>query len=85
MPINNAPKPMTTSPIFLKIGFFINKNITTPTNKITGATAVRLNETSCAVIVVPILAPKMIPTACANSIKPAFTKVTTITVVAPED
>ena len=57
----------------------------TPRNKMTGATSVRLNETSCAVIVVPIFAPKIIPTAWVSSISPAFTKVTTITVVAPDD
>lgn len=38
-----------------------------------------------AVIVVPILAPKMTPTDFARGSKPAFTKLTTITVVAEED
>ena len=37
------------------------------------------------VIVVPILAPMMIPMACDNFIIPEFTKPTTITVVAEED
>ena len=59
--------------------------VSAPTNRIIGATPVRLNATSCEVMVVPILAPKMIPTDCANDINPAFTKLTTITVVAPED
>ena len=36
------------------------------------------------VIVVPILAPKMTPMACARFIRPAFTKPTTITVVTEE-
>ena len=38
-----------------------------------------------AVMVVPILAPKMIPTDWVRLKSPAFTKETTITVVAPED
>ena len=37
------------------------------------------------VIVVPILAPIMIPTACVSFMIPEFTKPTTITVVADED
>lgn len=38
-----------------------------------------------AVIVVPMLAPKMTPTDFASGSKPAFTKLTTITVVADDD
>ena len=38
-----------------------------------------------AVTVVPMLAPMMTPIDCANVIKPAFTKLTTITVVALDD
>ncbi len=38
-----------------------------------------------AVTVVPILAPMITPTACANVSNPAFTKLTTITVVALDD
>ncbi len=42
-------------------------------------------ETIHAVIVVPMLAPKITPTDCCNVKRPAFTNVTTITVVAPDD
>ncbi len=41
--------------------------------------------TICAVIVVPMFAPIMIGAACVSVISPAFTKPTTITVVAPDD
>ena len=43
------------------------------------------NDTIHAVTVVPIFAPKMIPIAWVNERISAFTKLTTITVVAPED
>ena len=41
-------------------------------------------ETTHAVIVVPIFAPIITPTACTSVNTPALTKPTTITVVAPE-
>ena len=43
-----------------------------------------LADTSHAVIVVPTLAPMITPAACVRFIIPAFTKPTTITVVADE-
>jgi hypothetical protein len=39
----------------------------------------------CAVTVVPIFAPRMTPTDCLSVMMPAFTKPTTMTVVADED
>ena len=39
----------------------------------------------CAVMVVPIFAPRMTPTDCCSDMMPAFTKPTTMTVVADED
>ena len=42
-------------------------------------------ETIHAVTVVPILAPNITPMACVNVRISAFTKLTTMTVVAPED
>ena len=42
-------------------------------------------ETIQAVIVVPMLAPIMTPIACTSVKSPAFTKLTTITVVADDD
>ena len=44
-----------------------------------------VSETIQAVIVVPIFAPMMMPTACERFIMPAFTKPTTMTVVAEDD
>ena len=43
------------------------------------------NATSCAVIVVPMFAPKINPTACARVNNPALIKPITITVLALED
>ena len=55
---------------------------------IANALILKLNpkrETIHAVTVVPILAPNVTPTDCASERRPAFTKETTITVVAPDD
>ena len=64
--------------------FFALASITiaAPTNINNGAISSSLKATNWAVIVVPILAPIITPTACAKFIRPAFTKPTTITVVA---
>ena len=43
------------------------------------------NDTIHAVIVVPMFAPIITPTACESVNRPAFTKPTVITVVADED
>jgi hypothetical protein len=51
----------------------------------TGAKAVSLNATSWAVMVVPILAPNIIPNEPINDRVPAFTRPTVITVVAVLD
>ena len=48
-------------------------------------TGVRTAEIIHAVTVVPMLAPMMTPMDCASVISPAFTKLTTITVVALDD
>ena len=61
---------------------FANITIIAPTKTKTGAIVSNLNATNCAVIVVPILAPIIIPAACAKFINPALTNPTTITVVA---
>ena len=82
IPVNNIPKPNIIFPISLL--FFALANITNaaPTNTNNGAIWSNLNATNWAVIVVPILAPIIIPAACAKLISPALTKPTTITVVA---
>ena len=51
----------------------------------TGAIAVSSNATNWAVIVVPIFAPKMIPTLFLNESTPALTRLTAITEVAELD
>ena len=49
------------------------------------ASTLTSNETSCAVMVVPIFVPMMMPTACARFSSPALMKPITITVLALED
>ena len=56
-----------------------------PPATIISAYFVILKATICAVMVVPIFAPKITPIACDRLISPAVTKPTTITVVTEED
>ena len=81
--------PMTNSPIDLCLLFCI-KSIMTPTVSRGSANAAMSTlkpraEIIQAVTVVPILAPMITPMDCAKVRRPAFTKLTTITVVAEED
>ena len=82
IPTNKIPKPNIILPISLLFLPFTNITIIAPTKTKTGAISSNLNATNCAVIVVPILAPIIIPAACAKFINPALTNPTTITVVA---
>ncbi len=86
IPINRIPNPKITSPRRLTVRlFFTNITIRTPMITKTGAMSARSNAISCPVTVVPMFAPRIIPGACASFIRPEFTKLTTITVVALED
>jgi hypothetical protein len=82
IPINSIPNPVSISPICLYLLRVPNSKRPTPTATTTGAISVSLKATIWAVTVVPILAPIITPTACIRFISPAFTKPTTITVVA---
>ena len=62
-PKNSTPKPMMISANFLIFSFDTNMAIMTPTRRMSGAYADKLKDTSCDVIVVPILAPKITPAA----------------------
>ena len=91
-PKNKRANPIKTSPKFVKfvLLIFLIKTHKYPIPKIGMASFEILKEkpkrvTIHAVIVVPIFAPKITPTDCAKVINPAFTKETTITVVAPDD
>ncbi len=91
IPINNIPKPIIIDDISLCAIFFAVIIMITPTITTTGAITAGLKnfahstlETSQPVTVVPILAPIITLIDCVKSIKPAFTKPTTITVVAEE-
>ena len=59
--------------------------IATPAKANRGASAPTSSAMSWPVIVVPILAPMMIQTACCRLIIPELTNPTTMTVVAEED
>ena len=84
-PKKRMPKPMINSAIYLW-DFFLAKNIKIIPIPIIGkAKSVSLKAINWAVIVVPILAPKITPNACTSESNPAFTKPTTMTVVAEED
>ena len=88
-PMNNAPNPTKISPTSLFFSALQNKRIKAPIPTNSGAKNSGFNtlpkepsDTIQAVTVVPILAPIMTPTACVRFMIPAFTKPTTMTVVA---
>ena len=99
MPMNRIPKPVKISAISRVRRFFAIIIMITPTSTMIYARFFGLSRSMnrlplpsppdrrriCAVIVVPILAPRITPTDCLSVMIPAFTKPTTITVVADED
>ena len=88
-PKNKSPKPKNNSEKFFKPNLFIDfKKNPIPTSGIANAEILNekpKNETIQAVTVVPMFAPKIIPIACVKDKICAFTKLTTITVVALDD
>ncbi len=82
IPIKRNPKPKIICPIFFNDFFLLNRLNQTPIAIAGSAMFVSLNAISWAVIVVPIFAPMITPTACFKVISPALTNPTTITVVA---
>ena len=62
-PTNRIPNPTTTSATLRTFSFFVNIITTTPTNRISGAIFDKLKDTSCEVMVVPMLAPRITPAA----------------------
>ena len=86
MPTNSMPNPATIWPIRWSFRRFTNIIIATPTSSISGMNVIAWKPATIhAVTVVPMFAPKITPVACIRSSKPAFTKPTTMTVVADED
>ena len=90
-PINKIPNPTAISAFCVIFCLLENVMMKAPIPKINGAKksgfnapAHSLADTSHAVIVVPTLAPMITPAACVRFMIPAFTKPTTITVVADE-
>ena len=85
MPMNSTPRPMHTTPACLTVSFLSNTMIIMmPTKANTGPGSNSMDKSSD-VTVVPMFAPMMTPTDWARVSSCAFTKPTTITVVAPED
>ena len=84
-PMNSTPSPAMMLPTFCTFLFFENMPIAIPAKANSGAIVPMSSATSCPVIVVPILAPMIIHTACLRVISPELTKPTTMTVVADED
>jgi len=89
--MKSIPKPTRISPIWFTVCFLEKIPSAAPINTAIGAKFSGLNipahwteETSQPVTVVPMFAPIIIPTVCCKFISPAFTKPTTITVVAEE-
>lgn len=85
MPINSTPRPAMIWPMWWALGILTKTTMATPMKAKRGARAPTSRAISCPVIVVPILAPMMIHTACFSVIMPELTKPTTMTVVAEED
>ena len=98
IPIRRIPNERRMAPTFLCLSFLLVISIMSPMSPITGAKFSGLNswsssaslcipdsDRSHAVIVVPILAPRMTPTDCSRLMIPEFTKPTHMTIVAPDD
>ena len=87
--MNRNAKPKTNSPIDLRELFPEKKSGRAKAKRGRANAAISTlkprAEISHAVTVVPMLAPMMIPIACATFIIPEFTNPTTITVVAEDD
>ena len=88
-PIKRKEKPNKNSPILFLLDLLENIiGIPIASRGIANAAMSTLKpmaDITHAVTVVPMLAPIMTPIACARVISPAFTKLTTITVVADDD
>ena len=88
-PRKRSEKPTTSSLMWRRLSLFerlkIKPNAISGTAKSEMSALKPSNDTIHAVIVVPIFAPIITPTACVSVNRPAFTKPTVITVVADED
>ena len=85
IPIKRSPSPTIPLAIYAICFFLVHIESTTPIATRGNANASILNAIICAVTVVPILAPIMIPIACMRFNIPEFTKLTVITVVPVDD
>ena len=84
IPRKRNPKPMMVRPQKERARRFWSQS-SMPRKRAGITSHWMLKATSCAVMVVPMLAPKMMPMDCTRVRSPAFTKPMTITVLALED
>ena len=84
-PRNSIPNPASTPPRSCRKRLRQKQCRRTPARSRTGAASETCRAISCAVMVVPMFAPKITPAAWCRSMSPARTKPTTMTVVAEED
>ena len=80
IPRNKSPKPIKICPAY-PLWRFLRKWMKTPSAIIGRENFPIGNDTICAVTVVPISAPKIIPMDCASVMIPELTRETTVTVV----
>ena len=87
--MNSNAKPKISSPSARRSACLLKINGSVNPIKGTASTLMSTlkpsNEMIHAVTVVPMLAPIITPAACSNVRRPAFTKLTTMTLVAEED
>ena len=84
MPKKRSPNPSTVSPQPRRY-FHEMKSISSPMMIAGMVMLVTSNAMICAVMVVPMFAPKMMPIDCTSVRSPAFTKPITMTVLALDD
>ena len=85
IPKKIMPSPMIRTPYCLMSSFLLVKVIRNPHATRSRAYFLTGNATICAVIVVPMSAPRMTPMACDSDIRFAVTNPTSITVVTEDD
>ena len=83
-PTKSMPKPMMVMPHFFMTRC-LKKDMTTPMMMAGMLMPLILKATICPVTVVPMWEPRMMPMDCFSVNRPALTKPTTMTVVAPDD
>ena len=85
MPTNSTPSPISTSPKAPAVVYFFGRKVSSRPTQAKIMPKSSFTDSISDVTVVPTFAPIITPTACVSDKRPAFTKPTTMTVVAEED